>query len=144
MKKPEESVKEKCLKCLDRWESWGYVIDFDDVSGLGKHMNMYTGRWTMATKKGKRDLIAWFRVGDILWTYLIECKSKVGVQSPAQIVYEAKWKGLNNVIYQVVDHYKHIDETLDRMTGRSKLLFQEMDIHMSGKKRGIMLKVKRR
>lgn len=145
VKKPEEIVKFKCLACLERWESWGVVVDYDDVSGLGRKMNMFTGRWIMNTRKGKRDIVAWFRVGDVLWTYLIEVKSAMGVQSPAQILYEGKWKGLKNVIYQVVDNYRQIDETLDRITKRTEILLQEMEDHMyPPKKKGIMLKVRRK
>lgn len=140
-RKPEETVKFKCIAALETWMSWGVVIDYDDVSGLGKHMNMFTGRWTMHTQKGKRDLIAWFRVGDQLWTYLIECKSEVGVQSPAQVEYEAKWKGLKNVIYEVVTSRSQVDATLDRLTGRTARLLQEAGEHMFPKKRkGIWLK----
>jgi hypothetical protein len=129
-KKPEDTVKFKCLARLEQWMSWGYVIDYDDVSGLGKHLNLWTGRWTMHTKKGKRDLIAWFRIGKTLWTYLIECKSETGHQSPAQIKYEGRWKGLRNVIYEVVSHPSQIDLTLDHWTGRTEKLLDEGTRHM--------------
>lgn len=131
-KKEEDSVKKKCLAALIQWQSWGIVIDYDDVSGLGKHFNLFTGNWTMNTKKGKRDLIAWFVVGDVLWTYLIECKAEGGIQKPAQIEYEKKWAGLKNVIYEVVFHYNQIHSTLDRMTGRTKKLLDEGETHMLG------------
>ena len=126
-KKPEESVKFKCLAALEQWMSWGYVIDYDDVSGLGKHMNLFTGRWTMRTQLGKRDLIAWFRVGRVLWTYLIECKApgKLQSQRPEQIEYEKKWVGLDNVIYEVVDNYKQIHFTLDRLTEEATVYFRK-------------------
>ena len=137
-KKPEETVKSKCLAALDQWQRWGVVIDFDDVSGLGKKM-LPNGYWIMHTKKGKRDLVAWFRVQRTLWTYLIECKAPGQVQKPEQIEYEKKWQGLENVIYQVVEDYKMIHQTLDRLTGRTNRLLQEGERHMFPKK-GIMIK----
>jgi len=142
-KKPEETVKAKCLSALDQWQRWGVVIDYDDVSGLGKKM-LPNGRWIIHTKKGKRDLVAWFKVGKVLWSYLIECKAPGQVQKPEQIVYESKWQGLDNVIYQVVEDYKVIHLTLDRLTGRTKTLLDEGEEHMfPTKRRGIFLKVRR-
>ncbi len=150
-KKPEDSVKKKCLAALEQWrgkwcasEPGGLVIDYDDVSALGKHFNMFTGTWTMNTKKGKRDIIAWFRVGDVLWTYLIEVKAAQGVQSPEQIAYEQRWKGLKGVVYEVVYHQDQITATLDRLTGRTAKLLSEGEEHMfPTKRRGIFLKVRR-
>jgi len=147
---PEDEVKFRCLAMLESWstvwcatEKHGVVLDYDDVSALGKHFNMYTGTWTMHTKKGKRDIIAWFRVGDVLWTYLIECKSALGVQSPAQIAYEAKWKGLKGVVYEVVSNANQISATLDRLTGRTDRLLAEAEAHMFPRK-GIWIKRKPR
>lgn len=142
-KKPEDSVKAKCLSALDQWQRWGVVIDYDDVSGLGRKM-LPNGRWIMNTKKGKRDLIAWFKVGKVLWSYLIEVKAPGQVQKPEQLEYEAKWKGLENVIYEVVEHYNQIDLTLDRLTGRTARLLQEAGEHMYPVKKGIFLKVRKR
>lgn len=122
---PENEVKSKCLSRLDQWQRWGVVVDFDDLSNLGRGFNMYTGSYWMRTKSGKRDLIAYFKVGKILWVYLIECKSLVGVQSNKQKEYESKFDGMDNCIYQVVDDEKMIDETLDRITGRTKRLLDE-------------------
>ena len=129
--KPEDIVKAKCLERLDQWKRWGIVLDYDDVSNLGRHMNLYTGRWFMHTKEGKRDLIAWFKVQRILWTYLIECKAPDGGHwDIKQQEYAKRFEGLDNCIYEVVSHDEQIDATLDRVTRRTELEFQSMDIHM--------------
>lgn len=150
VKTPEDTIKKKCLGALQMWQGkWctsepgGLVIDYDDVSALGKHFNMFTGQYTMNTKKGKRDIIAWFRVGNTLWTYLIECKSEFGTQRPEQIEYERKWQGLKGVVYEVVYSPDQIHATLDRLTGRTSRLLQEAGEWMEPKKRkGIWLKKK--
>lgn len=128
---PENEVKAKCLIRLEQWKSWGIVIDYDDVSNLGRNMNLYTSRWFMHTKEGKRDVIAWFKVQKILWTYLIENKAPDGgVWSPKQQEYANKFEGLDNCIYEVVSHHQQIDETLDRITRRTEIQMQDASIHM--------------
>lgn len=140
-KEDEISVKAKCLSRLEQWQKWGVVIDYDDVSALGKHLNSYTMTWFMRTRKGKRDIVAWFKVGKVLWSYFIEVKTLTGVQKPEQIEYEKKWIGLENVIYELVSIPGQIDETLDRLTGRTAKLLKEGERHMFP---GIRLKVKRK
>ena len=129
--KPEEIVKKECINRLDQWLRWGIVVDYDDVSGLGKHMNMFTGRWTMHTKEGKRDLIVWFKVGKMLWTYLIECKAPDGGHwDIKQQEFAKKFEGLENVIYEVIKNADQIDATLDRISKRTDDLFNDIDLHM--------------
>lgn len=143
-KKPEDKVKSKCIMTLKVWLSWGYVIDWDDVSNLGRKMNPYTGCWVMNTEKGKRDLVAWFKVGKVLWTYFIECKEPDGgFWSEDQQRYAKKFEGLSNVIYEVVSNPNQIDITLNRLTGRTEKILEECDKIMMPQK-GIRLKVKRR
>jgi hypothetical protein len=129
--KPEDEVKSHCLIRLEQWKSWGVVIDYDDVSNLGRNMNLYTGRWFMHTKEGKRDLIVWFKVQRILWTYLIECKAPDGgTWTPKQQEYAKKFEGLDNCIYEVVSRFEQIDHTLDRISRRTELLLLDGSIHM--------------
>src|ERR1039457_7158445 len=95
--KPEDEVKILCLGRLAQWQSWGVVVDYDDVSNLGRNMNLYTGRWFMHSKAGKRDIVAWFKVDRILWTYLIEVKAPDGgIWAKDQQQYALKFEGLDN------------------------------------------------
>lgn len=126
-KKPEYKVKSLCLKRLEQWQSWGYVIDFDDLSALGK--SCHRGRWVMHTKKGKRDIMAIIQQMDKAWVYLIEVKEPGGgTWSKEQQDYAKKFCYLNNVVYQVVSNPQQIDETLEEITGRSAKLLAEMKI----------------
>ena len=124
--KPEEIVKKKCIQRLSQWESDGIVVDVDDVSNLGR--GSHRGRFFMNTKAGKRDIIAWFKVGSVLWTYLVVCKAPDGGKwSDKQKEYAKKFEGLDNCIYEVVSDDKQIDRTLERITNRSELLLKEID-----------------
>lgn len=123
---PEEEVKKECLNRLDQWQRWGIVVDYDDVSRLG--VTSHRGRWIMRTKAGKRDVVAHFKVANVLWVYLIECKEPSGgVWSDDQQEYAQKFEGLENCIYEVVTNAKQIDATLDRITNRTELLLKEID-----------------
>lgn len=123
----ESPVRKACLKRLEQWMSWGVVIDYDDVSALGK--SCHRGRWTMRTVKGKRDIIAIFKVKDIAWVYLIEVKEpRGGVWSDDQQVYAKRFCWLNNVVYEVVSSPDQIDNTLEEITGRHKELLEGMKI----------------
>ncbi len=128
--KPEEEVKKKCLKRLSQWQSWGVVVDVDDVSDLGRRS--IRGHWVMTTEKGKRDIIVLFKVQSFLWAYLIECKAPDGgTWNEHQQNYAKKFEGLENCIYEVVSDPKQIDITLDRITNRTELLLQEADAVMN-------------
>lgn len=122
--KPEHKIKEKCLKFLEMWKERGVVIDYDDVSSLGRYFNPYSGVYVMKTKKGKRDLIAWIRVGKSCLTYLIEVKSDVGVQKKEQKDYESKFLGLDGVIYEVVSNPSQVNITVERLSGYGEELLK--------------------
>lgn len=128
---PEDQVKKATLARLDQWQKWGVVLDYDDVSNLGRHQNLYTGKWFMHTTEGKRDIICHFKVVKTLWLYLIECKAPEGGDwNIKQQEYAKKFDGLDNCIYEVVSNALQIDTTLDRISRRTELLFQDGDIHM--------------
>jgi hypothetical protein len=121
----DDIVRPSCLKRLEYWKSVGVVIDFDDVHDLGK--KCHRGRFTMRTKPGKRDIIAFFKVNGILWVYLIECKSPNGRWEDTQKAYAAKFFGLNNVIYEVVRDPKQIDKTIELASRFYKNSLEEAD-----------------
>lgn len=128
---PENEVKLKCLSRLEQWLQWGVVVDYDDVSNLGRHMSLRTGHFFMNTKVGKRDVIVHFKVKRALWVYLIECKAPDGgVWSKDQQAYAQKYEGLDNVLYEVVSNASQIDITLDKITERTKALLDEGDRHL--------------
>ena len=126
---PENEVKSQCLERLKQWQSWGIVVDYDDVSNLGRVMT--PNGWVMHTKQGKRDIIAIFKVKDKAWVYLIECKAPDGGNwSEEQQLYAKKFAFLNNVVYEVVSDPQQIDKTLEEITERTKTLLDEGGQHM--------------
>lgn len=116
--KPELLIQTACKHRLDYWQSQGVVIDHLDISELGK--KAFRGHWIMRNKKGRNDLLAYVKVKDTLWLYLMEIKSKTATQSKEQEEYQEKFKGVNNVVYQVVRHPNEVDKTIDGLTGFSQ------------------------
>jgi hypothetical protein len=114
----ETAVRLGCLNKLDWWRRLGYVVDFDDVSALGKRQ--IRGRWVMKTEKGKRDIIALIKVKNICWVYLIECKAPAGGNwNKEQQEYAQKFAWLDNVIYEVVTNPSQVDTTIAELTGHT-------------------------
>lgn len=123
----ETPVRKACIKRLEQWKSWGVVVDIDDVFDLGKRV--HRGRWTMKTEKGKRDIIAIFKVKNIAWVYLVECKAPTeGNWSKEQQSYSQRFAWLDNVVYEVINDPSQIDITLERITGRSENLLNSMGV----------------
>lgn len=125
-KQPEKEVQDKCIDRLDYWKSVGVVIDYDDVSNLGRKQTR-TG-FVMNTKKGKRDIIAFLKVKETAWLYLIECKAPTGgVWAEDQQEYAAKFDSLLNVFYEVVSDAKQIDKTIERITGYAQSILDRIE-----------------
>ena len=116
MGKLEDPVKKACLNRLAVWKGLGFVVDYDDVSALGKRC--IRGRWRMDTEVGKRDIIAIIKVKNIVHVYLIETKAPKGGHWPKeQQDYAKKFAWLDNVIYEVVKDANQIDTTIGELTG---------------------------
>lgn len=125
----ESEVSKKVQSRLIQWEKWGYVI-FHDRYNAGKIPIGY--RWVQLCTAGHPDRMAFLRVKDVCWIYLIEVKDDEGKQSPKQIEFENKFDGLSNVIYEIVRDPKQIDRTMELITNRTELLLQHADDHMNG------------
>ena len=115
MNKAELKVQTACKTRLDIWQSKGVVIDYLDISGLGK--KCIRGVWVMHTRKGRPDLFAMYTHQDTCYNYLIECKEPGGGRwEEEQIAYSKEFDGLYNVIYELVTHPNQIDKTIERIT----------------------------
>lgn len=116
--KPELVVQDSCCHRLDYWKSLGIVLDYLNISDLGK--KCFRGVWIMSNRskvKGRNDLLAYIKHNNRLSLYIIECKEpKGGVWDEDQKNYARLFDGLENVIYEVVTSPKQIDVTIDRIT----------------------------
>lgn len=119
-KRPEDKLVDKICKYLDNWVAIGVVVDYENLSNAGRKFNPFTGTWIMNTQKGRRDVVAYIKHKDVCYIYLIEAKTDVGVQSPDQKKYEAKFNGLTNVVYEVVRKPSQVSITIERITGYYK------------------------
>lgn len=124
-KKPEDQVKSSCIARLKFWQLKGVVIDFDDVSNLGRKQTRFG--YVMHTKKGKRDIIILLKVNTTLWCYLVECKAPTGgVWKQDQQDYSKKFYGLTNCIYEVVSNPKQVDVTIEKITNYSQTILDNI------------------
>lgn len=111
----EKEVQELCKDRLDVWLSKGVVIDYLDISSLGK--KQIRGRWIMHNKKGRNDLLAYIGYNTTLFVYFIECKSsKGGNWEDEQKDYSRKFSTFYNSIYEIVSNPNQIDITLEIIT----------------------------
>ncbi len=116
---PERKVQTACKHKLDYWQAQGVVIHYDDLSDAGR--KCIRGNWIMQTKKGRPDLIAYFKHQGICWVYLIEVKAPDGGNwSKDQQVYASKFSNLSNVIYEVVRDSSQIHLTIERITNHEQ------------------------
>lgn len=126
--KPEDKVKAQCLERIKHWQELGYVLDYDDVSNLGRKFSPYTGEWVMNSQEGKRDLIVFLKYNELVWVILFEVKSETGTQSLEQKMYHAKFIGLKNVVYKVINTHKEVDRVFEKITGHYDKLVNQLPI----------------
>lgn len=127
----ESEISKAVQERLNQWESWDVVL-FHDRYNAG-HIQMGY-RWVKLCKTGHPDRIAYLNINNTCWIYLIEVKTEEGIQSPKQCEFEEIFQGMSNVVYELVRSSKQIDITLERISRRTELLFQDADIHMGLKK----------
>ncbi len=110
----EKEVMSSCKNRLTYWENCKVVIHFDRINS-GKVQ--ISGRWIQLAKIGSPDLVAYINYNNTCYIYFIECKrTSGGITSDAQLEFAIKFRGLLNVIYEVVTNPKQIDITIEKLT----------------------------
>lgn len=116
---PEGLVLNKCKDMLKRLEFMGWINYWNRME-VGIHYNMQ-GYIQRHGKVGDPDLIAFVPVDKTLWTMFFEVKRAdgKGIQSAQQKAFEDKFRGLDNVRYEIITDAKQIKYTVEsaRKTG---------------------------
>ena len=120
MGKLEAKILSQCLSALGRWKDKGIVTHYErrQVRTFGD------GRNIKLAEEGTSDIEAYINVNGLLWLYWIEVKREgIDTARPSQYKFFSKWMGLSNVICEIVDDYRMIDKTIEKLTGfeQSKL-----------------------
>jgi hypothetical protein len=117
-KTAEGIVLEKCIRTLKQLELQGKVRHFERMNvGMVRNMQGYLMK---QGSKGMSDLIAFVPVDDIMWTMFFEVKRESGgIQSGSQKIFELKFKGFSNVIYEIITYAKQIKQTVENARRKS-------------------------
>ena len=107
----ESTVLSSCLRELSSWQARGLVIYYTRVNS-GKVETKW-GTWIQLAEKGTPDIFAFLNVNGTVYVYFIECKRpNGGVWGYEQQEFKFKFKGVKNVIYELVDDCRQVDKTL--------------------------------
>lgn len=115
---PERQIQDEIEQKLYYYKNAGVVIEYIDISKLGKRYLPWIGIYVNAASDGEPDLVIWLNHERRLWTLLVEVKNPVKyVWKAKQKEFKAKFDGLENAFYLLAFSSLDVISLIENITG---------------------------